>query len=128
VVAFYFNKGYRIQKNPGLRKARPIFHFNYFILGKYSTLAGVHFTMALMNFAGMWDWEGSESEIKKAIAINPNHAEAHGMYSHLLNILGRPEEAMEQIKLALRLNRNNATIKVWYSQDLLFIRRYEDVI
>jgi TolB-like protein len=26
-----------------------------------STLADVHFTMALMNFAGMWDWAGSES-------------------------------------------------------------------
>jgi tetratricopeptide (TPR) repeat protein len=42
--------------------------------------------------------------------------------------LGRPEEAMEQIKLALKLDPNNTTIKVWYSQDLLFISRYEDVI
>jgi len=39
----------------------------------------------------MWDWEDGELAYKKTIEINPNHAEAHGMYSMLLIILGRPE-------------------------------------
>jgi TolB-like protein len=93
-----------------------------------STIAEVHYTLAGMNVYGLWDWKAGESAFKKAIAIKPNYAEAHGLYSHLLNIMGRPEEAMEHIELALKLDPQNPTIKVWYSQDLLYAHRYDDVI
>jgi TolB-like protein len=93
-----------------------------------STLADVHYTMAGVKVYGMYDLEGGESSFRKAIEINPNHAEAHALYSHLLNMLGRPEEAMEHIELALKLDPHNPTIKVWYSQDLLYARRYDEVI
>jgi TolB-like protein len=93
-----------------------------------STIAEVHYTLGLMNVYGLWDWKAGEEEFKKAIAINPNYAEAHALYSHLLNILGRPEEAMKHIELALKLDPHNPLIKVWYSQDLLFVHRYDDCI
>jgi len=93
-----------------------------------STLAEVHFMMANMNVLGVWDWEAGESAYKKAIEINPNHAEAHALYSQLLIILGRPEEAMEHIELALKLDPHNPMINVWYSADLLLINRYNDAI
>ena len=35
---------------------------------------------------------------------------------------------MEHIELALKLDPHNPTIKVWYSQDLLYARRYDEVI
>ena len=93
-----------------------------------NTLAEVHFMLANMNVLGMWDWEGGESAYKKAIEINPNHAEAHALYSQLLIILGRPEEAMEHAELALKLDPHNPMINVWYSADLLFVNRYDDCI
>jgi TolB-like protein len=93
-----------------------------------STLAEVQFTLATMNVLGMWDWEGGESAFKKAIEINPNHAEAHALYSQLLIMLGRPEEAMEHVELALKLDPHNPIIKVWYSADLLLVHRYDDCI
>ncbi len=93
-----------------------------------STLAEVHYMLANMNVLGMWDWEAGESAYKKAIEINPNHAEAHALYSQLLIILGRPEEAMEHAELALKLDPHNPMIKVWYSADLLFVHRYDDCI
>ena len=92
------------------------------------TLAEVHYSMAVVYVYGMWDWESGESSFRKAIDINPNHAEAHGIYSHLLHFLGRPKEAMEHINLALKLDPHNPTVKVWYSQNLLFLRMYEDVV
>ena len=49
-----------------------------------STLADVHYTMAGVKVYGMYDLEGGESSFRKAIEINPNHAEAHALYSHLL--------------------------------------------
>ena len=93
-----------------------------------STLAEVQFMLANMKVFGMWDWEGGESAYQKALEINPNHAEAHGLYSLLLIALGRPEEAMEHVELALKLDPDNPIIRVWYSAGLLFVRRYDDCI
>ena len=93
-----------------------------------STNADVIYTQACMNTWMMWDWEGGESAFKKALEINPNHAEAHAYYSHLLNILGRTEEAMAEIEIALKLDPYNPLIISLYSIDLLFERRYEEAI
>jgi len=93
-----------------------------------STLAEVQYMLANMKVYGMWDWEGGELAYKKTIEINPNHAEAHGMYSMLLIILGRPEEGMEHIELGLKLDPHNPIINLWYSADLLFVNRYDDCI
>ncbi len=93
-----------------------------------NTLAEVQFMLANMKVFGMWDWEGGESAYKKALEINPNHAETHGVYSLLLITLGRPEEAMEHIELALKLDPHNPLIRVWHSAALLFVGRYDDCI
>ena len=88
----------------------------------------VHYTLAIMKTWGMWDWKGGESAFIKAIELNPNHAEAHSYYSHLLNILGRPKEAMEEIDLALKLDPHNPLLKSLYSADLIFVRRFDEAI
>ena len=93
-----------------------------------SSLAEVHFMMANMNVLSLWDWKAGEVAYKKAIEINPNHAEAHALYSQLLIILGRQEEAIEHAELALKLDPHNPMVKVWYSADLLFLCRYDDCI
>jgi TolB-like protein len=93
-----------------------------------STLAQVHYSLALVRYASEWDWESGESEFKKTLAINPNYAEARAYYSHLLNILGRPKEAMEQIELALKLDPHNPLIKSMYGVNLTFVHRFDEAI
>jgi adenylate cyclase len=93
-----------------------------------STLAQVHYSLALVRYASEWDWESGESEFKKTLTINPNYAEARAYYSHLLNMLGRPKEAMEQIELALKLDPHNPLIKSMYGVDLTFIHRFDEAI
>jgi len=51
-----------------------------------------------------WDWKGAEAEYRHAIEINPGYATAHHWYSVLLAFLGRNEEAMKEIRIALRLD------------------------
>jgi tetratricopeptide (TPR) repeat protein len=75
-----------------------------------------------------WDWKGAESSFKKAIALNPNYAEAHILYGHLLIIVGRMKEAMEQDELALKLDPLNISFKAHHGFNLLFSRRYDDAI
>ena len=75
-----------------------------------------------------WDWEGGEESFRKAIKLNPNNALAYSSYSHLLNILGRPDEAMEQIKIALELDPLNPQIRAFYGIDLMFVHRFDDAV
>ena len=91
-----------------------------------STLSQVHYSLALVMYASGWDWKSSEHEFEKAIAVNPNNAEANAHYANLLNITGRPKEAEEHIEAALKLDPYNPLIKNIYSVHLLFARRYDD--
>jgi len=93
-----------------------------------STLAEVHYTLALMNLGAIWDWQAGEEAFKKTFEINSNHAEAHAYYSHLLYFLGRSEEGMKEINLALKLDPYNPLLKALYCFDLSCEERYEDVI
>jgi TolB-like protein/DNA-binding SARP family transcriptional activator/Flp pilus assembly protein TadD len=42
------------------------------------------------------DWPGAERELRRAIALNPGHGDAHGWYALLLSGMGRSAEALEQ--------------------------------
>ncbi len=85
-----------------------------------STNAEVQYSLADKKTWGLWDWKGAEAAFKKSIALNPNDGLTHAVYSHLLNILGRPKEAMEQIDIALKLDPMNPFIITFYGIDLVF--------
>ncbi|MCA1622782.1 MAG: protein kinase [Acidobacteria bacterium] len=61
------------------------------------------------------DWARTEGELRRAIELNPNYAEARSHYAANLLDFGRSEEALAQMKkaleldpLSLRFNRNLA--------------------
>jgi len=93
-----------------------------------STLAEVHYTLAGINTWTDWDWLGAEREFRRAIELNPNYPEARIYYSHFLNIMKRPKEAMEQAKRALELDPLNTLFQGLYGMDLMYARRYDDAI
>ena len=53
-----------------------------------------------------WDWPSAERAFERAIELNPNNAYARTLYSHFLNIMGRPDEAMAQIERELKQYNN----------------------
>jgi len=93
-----------------------------------STRAEVYRSLATIQMLQKWDWKGAESSFKKAIALNPNFAEAHILYGFLLKTVGRMKEAIEQDELALKLDPLNISFKAHYGFTLLFSRRYDDAI
>ena len=93
-----------------------------------STLAEVHYTLAGIKSWTDWDWKGGETEFLRAIELNPNYPDPRAYYSHLLNMLGRPKEAMAQIERALELDPLNALFQAIYGMDLMYARRYDDAI
>jgi len=93
-----------------------------------STSAEVQYSLAHKKTWGLWDWKGGEEGFKKSLSINPNDAMPHALYSHLLIILGRPKEAMEQIDIALKLDPMNPFIITFYAIDLQMTRKYDESI
>src|SRR5207253_6208960 len=57
--------------------------------------------------AGTNDWEGTQTEIKRAIQLSPNYGFAHGVYGCYLTWLGRPDEAQDKFKRAQELDPNS---------------------
>jgi tetratricopeptide (TPR) repeat protein len=93
-----------------------------------STLAEGHYVLANIRAWANWDWEGAETEFRRAIDLNPNYPDPRAYYSHLLNMLGRPKEAMAQIERALELDPLNALFQAIYGMDLMYARRYDEAI
>jgi TolB-like protein len=76
-------------------------------------LSEVHRGLALIAYLIEWDWEKSEREFLKALAINPNDAKARALYGQLLCNLQRIDEAIAQGRLALELDPLSPEIKGW---------------
>ena len=51
-----------------------------------------------------YDWVGSERELRRAIALNPNYAYAHDQLNQVLAIIGRFDEAIAEGQLAMALD------------------------
>ncbi|MBP1882425.1 adenylate/guanylate cyclase domain-containing protein [Sinorhizobium mexicanum] len=49
-------------------------------------------------------WEESDAEFDLALRLDPNHADAWAMRSDLIVLAGRPGDAIEHVRKALRLN------------------------
>ena len=93
-----------------------------------SNLAMAHYALASVRAWGEWDWEGADEAFRRTIELNPNEPESLTVYSHFLNIMKRPDEAMAQIERAVELDPLNPLIQAFYSVDLIFARRYDDAI
>lgn len=91
-----------------------------------STLAVVHFTRATHATWSLWNWSEGEANFKKALAANPNYAEAHAYYAHLLFITGRFEEGLAHAEKAVALDPFNALLTSLYADNLMFAGRYDD--
>ena len=93
-----------------------------------STLAEAHQVLAGTRTWGEWDWEEGEAAFRRSIQLKPNNPQARAVYSHLLMILGRPDEAMAQIERALESDPFNNLFQSFYGVDLLMARRYDEAI
>ena len=53
-----------------------------------------------------WDWSGAEEENRRAIALDPNNADAHDNLCGVLFIVGRKDEGLREAEIAQQLDPN----------------------
>lgn len=93
-----------------------------------STLAHAYVVLGTENYCYEWDWDASEAALKKAIELNPNHAEARLFYGDFLLSMKRPEEAVAQMKRALELDPLNPFSHTMLGWALFATRQYDEAI
>jgi TolB-like protein/DNA-binding winged helix-turn-helix (wHTH) protein/Tfp pilus assembly protein PilF len=67
-------------------------------------LAEGHTSLAGIKFSFDWDWQGAETEFRRAIELNPNDVTAHYWYAQLLLALGRWDESLASVNMAAQLD------------------------
>ncbi len=91
-----------------------------------SSLAEAHLSLAAAKFFFRWDWPGAETEIKRAIELNPSLAGAHHIYDYILSVTNRFPEAIQQERISQQLDpfdRPWALGRQFYRE-----RRFDDAI
>jgi TolB-like protein len=92
-------------------------------------LAEPHIALAAVRRDYDWDWNGAELEYLKGIELNPDYATAHQWYSEYLSVMGRHEEAIKEINVALELDPLSPIIfSIAGSMTYYYARRYDQAL
>ena len=77
-------------------------------------LPEAHASLGFIKALHDWDWAGAENQFKRAIELNPGHAEVHHWYSISLLFEARFDEAIREIERALKLD----PVSIFMNRDL----------
>jgi TolB-like protein len=69
-----------------------------------SMSAEAHTSLGVFKAWFEYDWDGSERELRRAIALNPSYAYAHDQLNQMLGLVGRFDEAIAEGQLAIALD------------------------
>jgi serine/threonine protein kinase/tetratricopeptide (TPR) repeat protein len=87
-------------------------------------LAEAHHAMAIVRYQE-WDWKEVETEVRKAIALNPGFSTSHVLYSNMLRHLGRADESIAEGKLALEVDPLSLQTNQMLGDAYMSARRYD---
>lgn len=75
-----------------------------------------------------FDWELTESHLRRAIQLNPNYALGRSWYCYFLGMSGRFDEGLAQVRRALELDPLTPIIHHTLNWTYYYARRYEECI
>jgi len=88
-------------------------------------LAEAHAALAAASFEA-WDWEGTQREFERALALYPNSEDACASYGLALSAFGRHDEAVAWAGRFAARNPVSAALHVNYAVVLINARRYAE--
>jgi TolB-like protein/Tfp pilus assembly protein PilF len=92
-------------------------------------LPEAHATLASVRALYEWDWTGAEREFRHALELSPSNAAARTSYAFsCLLPNGRSQEAIDQLKEALKLDPLSWSANLTFAMTLYALRRYDEAI
>jgi serine/threonine-protein kinase len=92
------------------------------------TLAEADTALAAVMLRFDWDWTGAERELRHALDLNPNSADAHDWYGGYYMALSMHDQAIAEAELAHKLDPVSYPIYTDYLDALVVARQYERAI
>lgn len=74
------------------------------------------------------DWVACERSYRRGLELNPNSADAHFFYGHLLIVTNRVEEANRMMLRGVELDPLNDFHRSFYGWHLNYLQRYDEAI
>lgn len=91
-------------------------------------LATAHAVLGFVRMHADWDWDGAESELRRAVELEPGKPTPHLWYAILLETTGRSEEAVKEARRAVELAPGEAPVHAGLGYRLYWARRYDDAV
>src|ERR1700752_2184929 len=93
-----------------------------------STLGEAHNSLAFILDGFDWDLKSAGKEFQRAIELNPGYATAHHWYAWHLSLLGRYDEAIEEMRKAKNLDPLSLIINSDLAELLVIAHFYDESI
>ncbi len=93
-----------------------------------SSLAEARTSLAAIKADDDWDFEGAESEYRRAIVLNPNYPTAHQWFAQYLAYVGRFDEAIKEAQKAQKLDPLSPIIHTVCGDTYLRASQYDRAI
>ena len=75
-----------------------------------------------------WNWAGAERELRRAIELNANFADAHKLYAEFLSYVGRFDESIAEARIANQLDPVSPVANAMLGTVYYRARRYDQAI
>lgn len=93
-----------------------------------SSLAEVHTSLGFLALFFEWDWPTAARELDQALALNPGRTEPHLFKGWYYVATGRPSEAINEVREAVRLDPFWPVVNIRLADMLYFARRYDQAL
>src|ERR1700683_2285860 len=92
------------------------------------TLASAYCQLADLDFTAEWNWPKAEQEYLQAIRLDPNDAESLSSYAIFLVAMGKPEQAIAELKKAQELDPVSELTNMLSTYVLYFAHEYDQAV
>jgi tetratricopeptide (TPR) repeat protein len=92
------------------------------------SIGQAHSALGLALVYTEWDWAGAERETQLGVKLSPNSVQAHDDYRICLWLMGRFDEALDEINKILELDPLSQLYRRYPSGHYYWARRYEESI
>lgn len=90
------------------------------------TLSEAHEVSGAVALFHDWDWSRAEQALAQAISLNPSNAGARDLKALTMIVTGRPSEAIDEVRGALRVDPLSLLINTDVGNVLYFARRFDE--
>ena len=91
-------------------------------------LAAAYAQLADLDFTAEWNWPKAEKEYLQAIQLDPNDARSHSSYAIFLVAMGKPEQAIAEMKKAHELDPVSEITNMLGTYIFYLAHRYDEAV